>query len=131
MIDYDPESLLAAARAVWFYLPELVGPEEAKVIEDGIFRTLTRSDLRSVQDIARDLALQMDDERVTSWIQSDFRELTESYLFRPPAGLPARQRPPRYTCPVGHPHDWYRRSVGEPIPLCPNCGRQLVRPDDR
>ncbi|MYS18863.1 hypothetical protein GA0115240_101421 [Streptomyces sp. DvalAA-14] len=145
----DDEYLLDAARAVRPHLLELA-PVAGESIRTALNRLLNARPAGPAEEVA---AVLRADARVWTWVQEWVREWTaQTGADGLPGAVPSpggsdpgrvtfpritRQGPlavpaPGYSCPVhrsGRP--WFRHSVADPVPKCPEpgCGR-LFTPVD-
>lgn len=123
----NDETVLEVARAIRAYLPQLVGPDDAVVLDAELASLLELSGRgEPVND--RILAVLRTRDETHGWA-ADFlvnrrpRDVLDD-RYSPLAGNVQPLVPPRYVCP----HDdfsWYRRSVGQAVPRCPTHGLAL------
>ena len=130
------EGLLAAARGIRWFLPELVGPA-AECVDAELAKLLTKA--AESEDIEVRLREVLEHRQETSAFL--YAVLDDAPDYRPPQARPATlkvggyeplpsQAGPidvsKYRCPQGD-FDWYRQAVGIPIPVCPTHHCVLVR----
>ncbi|WP_166351012.1 hypothetical protein [Phytoactinopolyspora limicola] len=129
------EGVVAAARAVRWYLPELVGPVAGQIDE-------TLAELLA-EEWDEDVGVRLRQVMERAEGTSAFLEavLDDTPDFRPPQvrsrtlksdaydglpGLVGQVEAPMFHCPAGD-YDWWRPAVGTPIPKCPTHECMLVR----
>lgn len=122
------EDLLEVARVIRSYLPDLVG-SEAESYDRRIAELLAAA--RSGRNVDEELTavLQQPDE-VHAWaaqvLQDDQRRPPDRQPvfelgFEPLPGAAGPVQAVKYCCPEGD-YVWWRRSVGQAVPSCPNHG---------
>jgi hypothetical protein len=129
------EGVQEAARCVRPYLPELIGPDAAKV--DAQLAELLVAAAQG-EDVAMELRAALESYEGTRAFLEAVLENAPEYL--PPqlqssalktsySGLPGDIQPveaDKYRCPKLNDYVWYRPSVGVPVPECPTCHVLLV-----
>jgi hypothetical protein len=130
------DGVWAAARAVRWFLPELIGAD-AKKIDAEIAALLAEGSGRD--DVQRHLREVLERSEETSVFLEEV--LGDTPEFRPPTarprtmkdaaykGLPGRSgvRAPKFRCPVGNDYDWWQLAGEDPVPVCSTHGCVLVR----
>lgn len=124
------DGVLAAARAIRPYLAELVGPSSA-LLDRQIADLL--NDPPDEAEVADQLRVLLEADEDTRWFLAEV--LRDAPDYRPPYHQPRYLRQPggtelpagdlgpvlhagAYGCPRGD-YDWYRPSIGTPVPDCP------------
>ena len=129
--------LIAAAKLVRPYLPELVGPEQTEDWDNRL-GTMLASDAGEQQLAAEILAVLRSDEVVLQWVEDvldDPRRLPPELQrlsvrgaeYAPVPGGGEVIDADRFVCPVNGDVVWYRPRVGVPIKRCLFHNRELVR----
>jgi len=119
------EEVLEAARAIRPHIHELMG-EHAASAERELDRLLAEAD--QGRDVALDLVrFFAASEPTRRWAKQllDVPPALRSYASLP--GPLQHVTVPSYRCPEQHGEIWYRFSVGEPVPFCPEHGVELER----
>ena len=129
------EGVLEAARAIRWYLPELVGPA-AEEVDRQLAEALAAT--AGGEDAKRRVRVVLDGHEGTRAFLSAV--LDDAPEYRPPqvrsgssrgAGYSPLPGPPgpidadKFCCPCGD-YVWYRQEVGVPVPACKTHHRALV-----
>jgi hypothetical protein len=131
------DGVQAAARAVRWFLPELVGPD-AESVDEEVADILAEEPGRG--DVQRRLRELLERREGTGVFLDAI--LNDAPEFRPPqarpstlkegrlSGLPGRigaVAAPKYRCPVGNDFDWWQLAEEDLVPVCKSHGCALVR----
>lgn len=110
--------MLDAARAIRPHLPDLVG-DEAEELDGQLQRLLARSETGETVkiDILRVLSQQPATRR---WANDLLKVPQRDRSYEGPPGKVQKISVPKYICPKGDGTPWYRFSIGDQVPLCPN-----------
>lgn len=129
---FTPEKVLACARTIRAFLPELLHAEMAQQM-DGQLATLLAQAQAGASVTAEILDVLKSQPDVQRWA-GEFLSPTSvpkgvGEPYSPLPGWIGAIAAPCYICPKGD-FVWYRRSVGTPIPKCPSHpGMDLVHAD--
>lgn len=110
--------MLDAARAIRPHLPDLVG-DEAGEMDEQLQRLLTRSEAGETVkiDILRVLSQQ---DATRQWANDLLKVPQRDRSYEGLPGPVQKVSVPKYVCPRGDGTPWYRFSIGDQVPLCPN-----------
>jgi hypothetical protein len=119
----EEHEVLDAARAIRPHLPDLVG-DEANDVDRELQRLLARAETgENVKTDVLELLRQRDKTR--QWANALLKVPPQYRSYERQAGRVQRVSVPKYSCPQGY-YVWYRFSIGDQVPLCPNDGSSLV-----
>lgn len=110
--------MLDAARAIRPHLPGLVG-EEAAEVDDQLQRLLALSETGETVKIAVLRVLSQRDA-TRQWANELLKVPQRDRSYEGPPGKVQIVSVPKYVCPEGDGDPWYRFSIGDQVPLCPN-----------
>lgn len=114
----EEREVLDAARAIRPHLPDLVG-EGADEVDDQLQLLLVRSETGETVKIAILQVLgQRDATRQWAYELLKVPQRDRSYEALP--GKVQVVSVPKYVCPKGDGTPWYRFSISDQVPLCPN-----------
>jgi hypothetical protein len=114
----EEQEVLNAARAIRPHLPDLVG-DDAVEVDGQLQHLLARSEAGETVKIA--ILRVLSQRNATRQWANDLLKVPQR--DRSYEGLPGKVQMvsvPRYICPKGDGTPWYRFSVGDQVPLCPN-----------
>ena len=124
------EDILAAARAIRPYLPELLAEHAAARADARLAELLERGDEAGIVDEFEG------DENVRDWAAGFLEHgmppdiaAREERSFQLAPGYGDAVRIPEFACPRGD-YTWYRHAVGQTPPKCPT-HQLVVEPVDR
>ncbi|MBM3727972.1 MAG: hypothetical protein FJW40_21425 [Acidobacteria bacterium] len=123
---YSSDDILEAARTIRPYLPSLIGPPAAAVLDAKLASLLADARQgRKVDNLILD-ALQAPEAR--EWTRQFLRAgaLETLRAYQPVAGPGRPVAAEKYCCPQGD-YVWYRRQVGETVPKCPTHQCELTQ----
>ena len=131
---FPSDKLLAAAREIRPYIPELLDPLLAQTLGKQLEGLLAMAVLEQGVD-KQILKLLAEHKATQEWIRLYVEEnypaeaiLKVIRTYSPLPGTMHAVESPRYLCPVASCHqEWYRRDLEQAIPNCPIHDVQLVR----
>jgi len=114
----EEQEVLDAARAIRPHLPDLVG-DKAGEMDEQLQRLLTRSEAGETVkiDILRVLSQQ---DATRQWANDLLKVPQRDRSYEGLPGKVQKVSVPKYVCPRGDGTPWYRFSIGDQVPLCPN-----------
>ena len=125
---YKDKDVLEGACAIRPYLTKLLETAKANQIDEKLAELLDKSQTGQKVD-NRILKLVANQEATRTWMAAFLEHNVPPEVARFYSPLPGQVSTvsgvARYVCPQGD-YVWYRRSVGEPIPLCPTHQLELI-----
>ena len=120
----EEQEVLDAAQAIRPHLPDLIG-EEADQVDRQLEQLLTRAETgeKVKIDILRLLSRR---DTTREWANRLLKVPQQYRSYERPPGRLQRVSVPKYVCPEGDGAPWYRFTVGDQVPLCPNHNVLLV-----
>jgi hypothetical protein len=114
----EEQEVLDAAQAIRPHLPDLVG-EEAEEVDRELQRLLARAETGEMVriDILRVLSHR---DATRQWANDLLKVPQRDRSYEPPPGKVQAVTVPKYICPKGDGTPWYRFSISDQVPLCPN-----------
>lgn len=138
--ELDTTGILTAARVIRPYLPALVGPDDAPLVDRALAAQLTS--VSPPATAAHEITILLDGHPVTRRflrtvladvpyyrppaLQQDRFRVSSRGLGTHPAGDPAPVDATRYCC-LHADYIWYQPEIGSPVPMCPTHQTALVR----
>jgi hypothetical protein len=114
----EEQEVLEAAQAIRPHLPDLVG-EEAEEVDRELRQLLARAETGETVkiDILRVLSHR---DATRQWANHLLNVPERDRSYERPPGKAQAVSVPKYICPKGDGPPWYRFSIGDQVPLCPN-----------
>jgi hypothetical protein len=114
----EEQEVLDAAWAIRPHLPDLVG-EEAPEVDGELQRLLERAEAGETVKIDI-LRLFSHRDATRQWANDLLKVPQRDRSYERPPGKVQAVTVPKYICPKGDGTPWYRFSIGDQVPLCPN-----------
>ncbi len=125
---FKPEDVLEGARSIRFFLPELL-EDDAVQVDSQLAELLAQAKAgQQVHEQILELLKSYPD--TYNWMAEFLSEKQVSKGFEKLAGQGQAISAQKYICPEKNDYTWYRRVIGETIPICPT-HRVLLIPADQ
>ncbi|MEW6497220.1 MAG: hypothetical protein AB1589_32665 [Cyanobacteriota bacterium] len=124
---FEPEDVIEGARAIRSYLPELLEPEAAVLVDQKLANLLAEAKAEKSVD-KQILELLKSYTTTRNWLAEFLspKQVSKGYQRLPGSSQAISAQ--KYVCPEGD-YIWYQRSIGMPTPTCPTHG-ELIPVDE-